>query len=339
MIYTELGRSDLKISQFTLGCCFLGSAISETESRRILDHALDAGVNALDTAESYGPPPGTSEAFLGQYLKGRRDRVVVSTKVGPTRYWLDEPAEQGLTRSVITRVVEASLCRLQTNYIDILYAHFPCPVTPLEESLGAFDDLVRAGKVRNIGLSNHSASKVVEALWIADRNGYAPIVATQDLYNLFERVNEWDLYPVCQRHELGVVAYAVLAGGLLAGNYTLDMVRDHEQIPPSRRAAYYGRYDNDSAPTRSSPKLTEHTINAVAGLQAWAAERGVTPSQVATAWALSHPAVRSVLLGVSSCAQFDANLAALDLKLSRDERTEIGNLFPRDCVNMVAPTW
>ena len=250
MIYTALGRSGPTISRFTLGCCFFGSEISETDSRRLRDHALDAGVNALDTVESYGPPPGASEAFLGRHLKGRRERVVVSTKVGPTRSWLDDPAEQGLTRSVITRVVEASLRRLQTDYIDILYAHFPCPATALDESLRVFDGLIRSGKVRAIGLSNNAASQVVEALWIAEQNGYAPLAATQDLYNLFERVNEWDLYPVCQRHSLGVVAYAVLAGGLLSGNYTLDMVRDPAQIPSRRRAAYYGRRHDDSAPTR-----------------------------------------------------------------------------------------
>jgi aryl-alcohol dehydrogenase-like predicted oxidoreductase len=339
MMPNALGCSGLAISRFTLGCCFFGSVISETDSRRLLDHALDSGINALDTAESYGPPPGTSEAFLGRHLKARRDRVVISTKVGPTRAWLADPAEQGLTRRVIARVVEASLRRLQTDYIDILYAHFPCPVTPLEETLGAFDELVRAGKVRAIGLSNHSASQVVEALWIADSNGYAPLVVTQDLYNLFERVNEWDLYPLCQRHGLGVVAYAVLAGGLLCGNYSLDMVRDHGKIPSWRRAAYYGRRHEEHAPTRSSPKLTERTVSAVAKLETWAAARGVTASQAATAWALSHPAVTSVLLGVSNCAQFDANLAALDLKLSDDERAEIGRLVPRECVNMVAPTW
>ena len=339
MIRQTLGRSELEISPFTLGCCFFGSTIDESQSVRIVDRALAAGINALDTAESYGPPAGASEEFLGRHLKGRRHDLVVSTKVGPTRRWLDDPAEQGLTSQVITRAVEASLRRLQTDYIDIVYAHFPCPTTPLQESLGAFEKLVQAGKTRYVGLSNHAASQVVEALWIADQNRYAPIVATQDLYNLYERVNEWDLYPVCQRHSLGVVAYAVLAGGLLSGNYTLDMVHDQKLIPATRRAAYYGRYDNDSAPTRSSPKLTERTIDAVARLKGWAEQRGVSLSQVATAWALSHPVVTSVLLGVSSCDQLDANLAALELKIDSDDRAAIGELFPRDCVNQVAPTW
>ena len=335
----ELGRSGLKISPFTLGCCFFGSTIEESESVRIVEHALDAGINAFDTAESYGTSAGDSETFLGKYFKARRQDLVISTKVGPTRSWLNDPTEQGLTPRVITHTAEACLRRLQTDYIDVFYAHFPCPTTPFEESLEALDKLVRAGKIRHVGLSNHSASKVVEALWIADRHGYSPLVVTQDLYNLFERVNEWDLYPVCQRHSLGVVAYAVLAGGLLSGNYSLEMVHDQNLIPATRRAAYYGRYDNDRAPTRSSPKLTERTIHAVARLNAWAKQRGALLSQVATAWTLSHPAVTSVLLGVSNCAQLESNLAALGLQLSSDDLTEIGDLFPRDCVNRVSPTW
>ncbi len=337
MTHTPLGRSGLMIPPFTLGCCFFGSTIDDAESARIVDRALDAGINALDTAESYGMPAGASEAFLGRHLKGRRDRVVISTKVGPTRAWLKNPAEQGLTRRVIVGAVEASLRRLRTDNVDILYAHFPCPRTPLTESLGAFDALVKAGKVRYLGLSNHSASKVVEALWIADRHDYAPIVATQDLYNLFERVNEWDLYPVCQRHGLGVVAYAVLAGGLLSANYTMDMVRDHDRIPKTRRAAYYGRYDDDAAPTRSSPKLTENSVDAVTHLQAWAAEHGHTPTQVASAWALCHPAVTSILLGVSNCDQLDENLTVP--KFTSKQRAEVGALFRRGTVNMVHATW
>ena len=303
MIHREPGRSGLKVSPLTLGAGFFTTAAVEEHSERVLQRALEVGINAVDTAESYGPPPGASETFLGKHLGARRGDVVISTKVGPTRSWLDDPEDQGLTRRNIMSAVEGSLVRLRTDYVDIAYAHFPCPVTPLDESLSAFDALVKAGKVRAVGLSNHSAAKVVEALWIADQQGHAPISVTQDLYNLFERVNEWDLYPVCERHRLGVVAYAILAGGLLSGNYTQDMVSDHRRIPLTRRAAYYGRRDKDRAPTRSSPKLTERTIEAVDRLQTWVTDRGWTLSQVATAWALSHPAVTSVLLGVSNVEQ------------------------------------
>ena len=245
----------------------------------------------------------------------------------------------GLTRRVVNQAVEGSLKRLRTDHIDLLFAHFPDPATPLDETLAAIDDLIRAGKVRYAGLSNHSASKVTESLWKADRLNLRPIVATQDLYNLFERVNEHDLYPTCLKHDIAAYAYAPLAGGLLSGKYSLDMVRDSTRIPAEARAGYYGKFTDDSAPTRSSPKLTERSIAAVDRVRAWAEERGHTVTNVALAWVMGHPAVTTLLLGVTTMEQLEENVPAFDLELSEADRTEIAELLPRESVNIVRPMW
>src|SRR5262249_3546205 len=154
---------------------------------------------------------------------------------------------------------------------------------------------------------NHSAAQVAEALWFADRRNLRAISATQDLYNLFERINEYDLYPLCERHGIGAFAYAPLAGGLLTGKYTRRMAQDAESIPPESRAAYYGRATDESAPARSSPKLTDQTIAAVQRVQEWAGSRGLTATQAALVWVASHPSVTSTLLGVTSLDQFAEN--------------------------------
>ena len=268
-------RTGVHISNVTLGGSFFGTRISERDSSLILDRSLELGINAVDTAESYlKPDPHASETVLGRILKGRRDDVFLASKVGPSRPWETQGVNLGLTRRVVNQAVEGSLRRLQTDHIDLLFAHFPDNATPLDETLSAIDDLVRAGKIRYAGLSNHSASSVTEALWTADRLNLRPIVATQDLYNLFERVNEHDLYPTCLQHDVAAFAYAPLAGGLLSGKYSMDMVRDSAKIPAEARAGYYGKFTDDSAPTRSSPKLTERSIMAVDRVKAWAEERG-----------------------------------------------------------------
>jgi aryl-alcohol dehydrogenase-like predicted oxidoreductase len=154
---------------------------------------------------------------LGDLLRGRRHEVFLASKVSPQRPWAQQIVNRGLSRRVVMQAVEGSLRRLQTDHLDLLYAHGPDPATPLEETLAAFDDLERAGKIRYAGLSKHSAAQVTEALWMAERHHLRPIAATQDLYNLLERENEQELYPVCRRHGVGTFAYAPLAGGLLSG--------------------------------------------------------------------------------------------------------------------------
>lgn len=219
----------------------------------------------------------------------------------------------------------------------MLYLHEPDPETLLEETLGAVDDLIRAGKIRYLGLSNFPASQVVEALWIADRRNLRRVAATQDLYNLFERANEHDLYPTCITHEIGAMAYAPLGGGLLTGKYTPEMVSGATAIPEGTRASYYGQPTDDFAPASSSPRLTDGTVAAVARVSEWADNRGHTVAEVALAWALGEPAVTSVVLGVTTVVQLEANVLALDLELSPDDRKEIADLVGRDVANVVRP--
>ena len=340
MRYRRLGRTGVHISNVTLGGSFFGTRISERDSSLILDRSLELGINAVDTAESYlKPDPHASETVLGRILKGRRDDVFLASKVGPSRPWETQGVNLGLTRRVVNQAVEGSLRRLQTDHIDLLFAHFPDNATPLDETLSAIDDLIRAGKIRYAGLSNHSASSVTEALWTADRLNLRPIVATQDLYNLFERVNEHDLYPTCLQHDVAAFAYAPLAGGLLSGKYSMDMVRDSAKIPAEARAGYYGKFTDDSAPTRSSPKLTERSIMAVDRVKAWAEERGHTTTNVALAWVMGHPAVTSLLLGVTTIEQLEDNMPAFDLELSEADRAEAAALLPREALNIVWPMW
>jgi aryl-alcohol dehydrogenase (NADP+) len=338
--YRQLGRTGVQVSRFSLGASFFGTRIGRDDSARILRRALELGVNVVDTAESYlRPAPLASEAVLGEILPEVRRDVFLATKVGPARTWEAAPANRGLSRRVVVQAVEGSLARLRTDHVDLLYAHFPDPATPLEETLGAIEDLIRAGKVRYAGLSNHSAARVAEALWTADRRGWRPIVATQDLYNLFERVNEHDLYPLCERHGVGAFAYAPLAGGLLTGKYSLGMARDATTIPGEARAAYYGRAGSDAAPARSSPRLTEPTVLAAQRVAAWAEARQHRPAHVALAWVAGHPAVTSTLLGVTTLEQLEENVPALDLDLTPAERDDIADLLPRELVNRVQPTW
>ena len=325
MRYTELGRTGVRVSSITLGCAFFGGHVDRAESRRIVHRALDLGVNSIDTAESYlDPSPGVSEELLGEILQGRRQEVFLASKVNAQRGWHAAAVNRGLTRRVVLQAVEGSLRRLNTDHLDLIYAHSPDPTTPLEETLTAFDDLVRAGKVRYAGLSNHSAAQFVEALWIAERRNLRPVAATQDLYNLLERAPEAELYPTCRRFGIGAFVYAALAGGVLSAKYSQAVVRG-EEAPPSRsRPTYFGR--SESGRASSSPVLNDHTVTAAVRLRGWAEARGHTAAQAAAAWVLGEPAVTSVILGVSSVEQLEANAPGFDWELTPAERAEVGDL-------------
>ncbi len=319
-----LASTGVEISRVALGTAFFGTHISQEESGRILDRALALGINVVDTAESYlHPEPNTSERVLGDLLRGRRHEVLLASKVSPQRPWAPHVVNRGLSRRAIMQAVEGSLGRLQTDHLDLLYAHGPHAATPLEETLAAFDDLVRAGKIRYAGLSNHSAAQVTEALWMAERHHLRPIAATQDLYNLLERDNEQELYPACRRHGVGTFAYAPLAGGLLSGKYAPALAGGRGTPPPETRAAYFGSRTGDAEPASSSPKLTERTIGAAARVRAWAEARGHSGAQVALAWVLGNPDVSAAILGVATAEQLESNTAAFDLELSPDERDEL----------------
>jgi aryl-alcohol dehydrogenase-like predicted oxidoreductase len=215
MNFRTLGHSDLEVSEIGLGCNTFGWAIDEKTSIAVIGRALDLGVNFIDTADMYDQ--GRSEESVGRALKGRRSQVVLATKFGYPMG--DDPGDRGGSRSYVLRAVEASLRRLQTDYIDLYQFHLPDPDTPIEETLRALDDLVLAGKVRYIGCSNFSATQLREALSASSAKALASFVTTQSRYNLIDRRIERELVPVCQEHGVGVIPWGPLAGGFLTGKY------------------------------------------------------------------------------------------------------------------------
>ena len=328
MRFAPLGNTGVEISRISLGTGFFGGAIPESECERILNRALDLGINVIDTAEKYlRPTPGASETTLGRILRGRRDQVFLATKVDPTGNRSGQPSGAGLSRATVTSAVEASLRRLQTDCVDLVYAHAPDPETPLGETLSAFDSLIDAGKVRYAGLSNHPASLVAEALSVADRLDLRSIVATQDLYNLMERRNEAELYPLCRRRGLGAFAYAPLAGGLLTGKYTLDMAGG-DSVPSSYRAGYFERVTDESGEASSAPKVTGGAISRAARIANWSKERGYDPAHTALAWVLANPDVTSAIIGITRLDQLERNSTGFDMVLSETERSDLSDVAP-----------
>lgn len=313
MEYRLFGRTGLRVSAISLGTVYFGSQIAVDESVRIIHRALDQGINFIDTAEIYMRPQyGAAEAVVGQALAGRRGEIVLATKkrYDPRQFRTGGPRDHGLARQQIVSAIDESLRRLRTDYVDIYYAHQPDPEVPLEETLRAFDDLLRSGKVRYIGLSNHPAWQTVQSLWIADRRGLAPLAGVQVLYNLLDRQIEQDLVPTVQQFNLGLVAYSPLAGGVLTAKYG---PRSRPLPPDSRAARVASRPEGRPG---HIPVLSERNRDVAQRLAAFAAERGETAGRLAIAWVLRQPAVTSTIMGASTVEQLDANLGAVDLKLS-----------------------
>ncbi len=301
MRYRQLGGSGLWVSEVGMGGNTFGRYADETQTAVILRRALDLGVNHFDTAELYNK--GLSESYVGKALAEHRHKVVIATKVGfPVGEGLNE---QGLSHRRVMAACEGSLKRLKTDYIDLYYLHRPDPATPMEETLRAFDDLVRQGKVRYVGVSNYQAWQVCEALWISDRRGYLPVVATQNSYNLIDRNIEPELVPFCRSHKVGIVPYAPLSGGVLTGKY-----RRNEPIPPGTRG-----FDQEKIRQR----LNDRNFRLIEGLESFARQRGRGLGELAIAWLLSHPEVSSVIIGATKPEQVEANVAAAEWQMSPEE--------------------
>jgi aryl-alcohol dehydrogenase-like predicted oxidoreductase len=296
MCYRRLGASGLAVSVVGLGCNNLGRRLDLDGTRAVVDAALDQGVNLFDTADVYGSPHGASEDLLGTVLQGRRDDVVIATKFGMDMGGANGPdlGARG-SRRYIARAVEASLRRLRTDHIDLYQIHRPDPLTPIEETLSALDDLVRAGKVRYLGNSNFAAWQVADADWVARTAHLTRFVSAQNEYSLLQRDVEAELVPACQRFGIGLLPYFPLASGLLTGKY-----RRGETAPAGTRMAqerygsWYARADWD-------------TIEA---LEAFAEKRGVGLLDVAIGGLAAKPAVTSVIAGATSPKQVAANVAA-----------------------------
>jgi len=314
MNYRLLGRTGVRVSPLCLGAMNFGGPASESDSIRIVHAALDAGINLVDTADVYNA--GESERVIGKALSGRRTEVVLATKVhGRTG---DGANDQGNSRLHILRACDASLRRLGTDYIDLYQVHRPSPEIPVEETLGALTDLVRAGKVRYIGCSTHPAWMVMEALAASERFGLARYVSEQPPYNLLDRRIENELIPLAQRHHLAILPWAPLAQGVLAGRYPANM-----PIPADARAM------RQPGPHRIyADRVTPRGIDVGERFAAIAREHGRTPGQLALLWCKDQPAVTSPILGPRTLEQLTELLPVLELSLSHDERQACDALVP-----------
>ena len=313
MDYRRLGRTGLKVAQLCLGGMNFGNTCDEATSFAVMDAYVEAGGNFIDTADIYsrwaeGNRAGVSEQIIGRWMKerGNRDSMVIATKVRGAMG--DGPNDHGLSRRHVMDGVEASLSRLQTDYIDLYQAHSDDQGTPLDETLGAFDDLVRQGKVRYIGASNDVAWRLTRALWESDRHGYARYDSLQPHYNLAYRDEfERELEPLCLEQGLGVIPYSPLAAGFLTGKY-----RRGRELPPSRRAeGIKRRYLNE----RGFALLDE--VDKVA------AAHHATPAQVALAWLLARPSITAPIIGANSVEQLRETLAAGELRLDPEAITAL----------------
>jgi aryl-alcohol dehydrogenase-like predicted oxidoreductase len=309
----RVGRSGLWVSPVSLGCNNFGMKIDAAESKAVVDAAIDAGVTLFDTAESYGGG-GRSEEHLGAALQGRRDEVLIATKFGSPSTQSAYPS--GGSRRYVVAACEASLRRLGTEWIDLYYLHYVDAHTPIEETLAALDDLVRAGKVRYIASSNLAAWQIAEAEHVARASGGTRFVATQAEWSLVRRRIEREIVPACEHYGVGVVPYFPLASGLLTGKYVRG-----EAPPAGTRFA---------ALPRLGQGYTEGDWDKVARLDAFARERGRTVLELAMSWLAAQPAVPTVLVGATSPAQVRANVEAIGWALTPEDLAAVDALLASD---------
>ena len=308
MDYVNLGSSGLKVSRLCLGTMTFGRQADEATSTRILDTALEAGVNFIDSADAYPVPPqldtaGHTEEIIGRWLRGRRDQVIVATKcrmrVGPG------VNDEGLSRRHIIAACEASLRRLQTDYIDLYQPHSPDNDTPLDETMEALDSLVSSGKVRYLGCCNFEAWRLGLALESSTRLGTHPFVCLQPRYNLLYREPERELLPLCQHAGLGVIPYNPLSAGMLTGKYRKGLT------PPEGSRFSQGQYGQMYQQRYWNDQLFD-IVDRVLGI---ATEADISPSTLAVAWLLAQPAVTSPILGATRPEQLGETLAAAQVSL------------------------
>jgi aryl-alcohol dehydrogenase-like predicted oxidoreductase len=327
--YRLLGNSGLRVSPLALGTMTFGTdwgwGADREEARRMFDAYVERGGNFIDSANGY--TGGTSERFVGEFADGRRDRLVIATKYSvPTR--AGDPNSGGNHRRSMVRSVEESLRRLRTEYIDLLYLHIWDGTTPVEEILRAMDDLVRAGKVVYVGISDTPAWQVSRMQAIAQLRGWAPLVALQIEYSLIERTVERELIPMAREMGLGVIPWSPLASGVLTGKYSradLDGGNGRAEPTGSRKNV-----------AMASGALTERGLRIAERVKDVAAELGTTRSRVALAWTLLNPAVTAPIIGARTLPQLEDNLGALELDLPDEHRARLDEAsavelgFPHD---------
>jgi aryl-alcohol dehydrogenase-like predicted oxidoreductase len=316
MKYKRLGNTGLNVSVLCMGTMQFGWSVGEAETHQILTATFESGINFFDTADIYskwvdGNPGGVAETYIGNWLKQNkvpRDQIVLATKV---RGEMGKgPNDEGLSRVHIMNAVEGSLKRLQTDYIDLYQSHWSDEKTPIEETMRAFDDLVRQGKVRYVGASNYEAWELMQALWVSDKYNLARYDSLQPHYNLIRRDEfERELRAVCETYNIGVIPYSPLAGGFLTGKY-----RAGEPLPDSKRAE--GR----------KKSMTERNFMLIHEMERIALLHKATIAQIAIAWMLADPIITSPIIGATSIAQLNENLGAVEVHLTEEERESLNKI-------------
>ncbi len=314
----RLGKSPIVVSAICMGTMTFGSQADEKTSHRILDRSLEAGINFFDTAENYPVPPkeewaGTTEEIVGRWMKTkRRDELIIATKVsGPSHGWLKSSQRAGMTaldRHNIVRAVEASLKRLQTDYVDLYQTHWPDHGARYEEALRALDDLVEAGKVRVIGCSNETSWGLMKSLSVSEREGLARYETIQNNFSLNNRRFEDELAQVCRQEGVSLIPYSPLGGGVLSGKYQ-DGAR-----PEGARFSNYLKIGGRQA-AMAQRFVNDKSLASTARFAAIAAEAGISPVTLATAWSKQHDFVASTIVGATREDQLDDIFAAGDLTL------------------------
>ncbi len=323
MDYRSLGRTGVKVSPLCLGCIMFGGKTNPTDSYAIIDRAIEAGLNFLDTANVYSR--GNSETVTGEALKrnGKRAQIVLATKVHG-RMDDDDPNAAGSSRRHIIEQCDASLKRLQTDYIDLYQIHRPRSDTAIDETLRALDDLVRAGKVRYIGTSTFAAWQVMEALWVSKELGLNRFISEQPPYHILDRRIERELIPMAQTYGIGLIPWSPLAGGLLTGKYSRNAA------PPTD-----SRFADVASNPRLQARMTSDLFDVVDGLQPLAQAKNCTLSQLALAWCVQQPGITSPIIGPRTMAQLEDNLGALTVTITAEDRAAIDALVPPG--RMVSP--
>lgn len=313
MQYRNLGRTGVKVSQFCLGTMMFGRRTGEADSIEIIDHALTAGINFVDTANAYAE--GESERIVGKALAkdGRRQRTVLATKAFLPEDQTD-PNARGLSRRHLIQACEASLRRLQTDWIDLYQLHRAQADIPIDETLRALDDLIRAGKVRYIGTSMFPGWKIVEALWASKELGLNRFVCEQPTFNLLDRTAERELLPAAQSFGLAVIPWGPLCGGLLTGKYRRDDV--------SAEGRWHGGKDNFDRP------VTDRAFDVIEEVVSLAKEKGCTPSQLALAWNGAQPGVTAPIIGPRTKEQLVDNLGAVDVTITPEDIERLDRVAP-----------
>ncbi|HEY4134216.1 MAG TPA: aldo/keto reductase [Alphaproteobacteria bacterium] len=310
MNYRNLGKSGLRVPQVGLGCNNFGARIDLEVARKVVHKALDIGVVFFDTADTYGDKGG-SELALGEILGPRRKDIILATKFAMQ---MDEDGrKKGASRRYIMEAVEASLKRLKTDWIDLYQQHRPDPLTPVEETLRALDDLVTQGKVRYVGNSNFAAWQAVEADWTAKEANLNRFVTCQNEYSLFKRGIEAELMPAMEAHGLSLLPFFPLANGMLTGKY-----KRNAAMPEGARLT--------REPRAAARSLTDRNWAIVEKLEAFAQERGKTLLELAFSWHLAHPVVGSVIAGATKPEQVEANAKAGDWKLTAEDMAAIDEI-------------